>query len=105
MLCNAHSEAILLEWLRLAVTMASVAVLLLGYSAIAYVNPLKRPTLHVAEIISLLLLPGSCVIVGYAIRVFVWRGKRLHSMRYRCARVAARACGRARASLGARAHV
>lgn len=81
--------------------MASVAVLLLGYSAMAYVNPLKRPTLHVAEIISLLLLPGSCVMVGYAIRVFVWRGKRLHSMRYRCGVFlfgwSSNACVRARA--------
>jgi hypothetical protein len=66
--------------------MASVAILLLGYSAMAYVNPLKRPVLHVAELISLLLLPCSCVVAGYAIRQYVWRSKRLHSMRYRCVR-------------------
>eukprot|EP00878_Enallax_costatus_P025594 GHUV01027398.1.p2 GENE.GHUV01027398.1~~GHUV01027398.1.p2 ORF type:complete len:122 (+),score=32.25 GHUV01027398.1:537-902(+) len=63
--------------------MASVAILLLGYSAMAFYNPLKRPALHVAEIISLLLLPSSCVMVGYSIRVYIWRGKRLHSMRYK----------------------
>lgn len=79
-----YSEAIFLDWLRIAITMASVAVLLLGFSAMAYVNPLKRPVLHVAEMISLLLLPASCVVAGYAIRVYVWRSKRLHSMRYRC---------------------
>ncbi|WIA35665.1 hypothetical protein OEZ86_004076 [Tetradesmus obliquus] len=78
-----YSEAIFLDWLRVAITMASVAVLLLGFSAMAYVNPLKRPVLHVAEMISLLLLPASCVVAGYAIRVYVWRSKRLHSMRYR----------------------
>jgi uncharacterized membrane protein YidH (DUF202 family) len=79
-----YSEDIFLDWLRIAITLASVAVLLLGYSTMAYVNPLKRPVLHVAELISLLLLPCSCVVAGYAIRVYVWRSKRLHSMRYRC---------------------
>lgn len=68
-----------MEWLRLAVTMASVAVLLMGYSSVAFVNPFKRPVLHVAEIICLLLLPCSCIMVGYAIRVFVWRSKRLNA--------------------------
>jgi hypothetical protein len=78
-----HSESIFLDWVRLAITMASTAILLLGYSAMAYYNPLKRPALHMAEIISLLLLPASCIMVGYAIRVYIWRGKRLHSMRHR----------------------
>lgn len=79
-----YSEGILLDWLRLAITMASVAVLLMGYSSMAFVNPLKRTTLHIAEIICLLMLPCSCIIVGYAIRTYLWRRKRLHSMRHRC---------------------
>lgn len=79
-----YSEAVFLNWLNLAITLASVAVLLMGYSSMAYVNPLKRPTMHLAEIICLLMLPASCVIVGYAIRSYVWRSRRLHSMRYRC---------------------
>lgn len=79
-----YSEAVFLHWLNLAITLASVAVLLMGYSSMAYVNPLKRPTMHVAEIICLLMLPCSCIMVGYAIRSYVWRSKRLHSMRYRC---------------------
>jgi hypothetical protein len=74
---------VFLNWLNLAITLASVAILLMGYSSMAYVNPLKRPTLHVAEIICLLMLPASCIIVVYAIQSYVWRGKRLHSMRYR----------------------
>jgi uncharacterized membrane protein YidH (DUF202 family) len=80
-----YSESVFLHWLNLAITLASVAVLLMGYSSMAYVNPLKRPTMHVAEIICLLMLPCSCLMVGYAIRSYVWRSKRLHSMRYRCA--------------------
>lgn len=79
-----YSESVFLAWLNVAITLASVAVLLMGYSSMAYVNPLKRPTMHVAELICLCMLPCSCVIVGYAIRTYVWRSKRLHSMRYRC---------------------
>lgn len=79
-----YSEAVFLQWLHLAITIASVAILLMGYSSMAYVNPLKRPTLHTAEIICLLMLPCSCIIVGYAIRTYLWRRRRLHSMRYRC---------------------
>jgi hypothetical protein len=78
------SEAVLLDWLRLAVTMASTAVLLLGYSAMAYYNPLKRTALHVAEIVALMLLPASVLCVGYAIRGYIWRSARLNSMRHRC---------------------
>jgi uncharacterized membrane protein YidH (DUF202 family) len=78
-----YSESVFLAWLNVAITLASVAVLLMGYSSMAYVNPLKRPTMHVAELICLCMLPCSCVIVGYAIRTYVWRSRRLHSMRYR----------------------
>lgn len=78
-----YSESVFLHWLQLAITVASVAVLLMGYSSMAYVNPLKQPTMHIAEIICVLMLPCSCIMVGYAIRSYVWRSKRLHSMRYR----------------------
>lgn len=78
-----YSETVFMCWLNLAITLASVAILLMGYSSMAYVNPLKRPTMHIAEIICLLMLPCSCIMVGYAIRSYVWRRRRLHSMRYR----------------------
>jgi hypothetical protein len=77
------NESMFLGWLHMAVFMANVAVLLLGYSAMAYVNPLKKPTLHIAEIISLLLLPASCVMVAYSMYIYLWRGKRLNSMKYK----------------------
>jgi hypothetical protein len=78
-----YSESILLSWLNLAITLASVAVLLMGYSSMAFVNPLKRPAMHLAELICVMMLPCSCVMVAYAIRSYLWRSGRLHSMRYR----------------------
>lgn len=78
-----ENESAFMEWLSMGISMASAGVLLLAVGALAYVSPLEAAGLHVAEASALLLLPASCVLVGYGLRAYVWRAARLQSMRHR----------------------
>ncbi|KAI8468250.1 MAG: hypothetical protein J3K34DRAFT_523142 [Monoraphidium minutum] len=78
-----HNEAAFMDWLHMAITLASAGVLLLAVGALAFVSPLELPGIHIAEATALLLLPAGCVLVGYAIWVYQWRFRRLTSMRHK----------------------
>jgi len=78
-----NNESAFMEWLHMAVIMASTAVLLLAVGALAFVSPLDKPGVYIAECTALLLLPTSCCVVGYAMWVYQWRSVRLQSMRHR----------------------
>jgi hypothetical protein len=78
-----HNEAAFMEWLHMAILLASSAVLMLAVGARGRVSPLDPPRMHIAEKSALCLLPASCVLVAYSIWVYRWRFRRLTSMRHK----------------------
>jgi hypothetical protein len=67
----------------MGVLTSSVAVALMGFAAWAPVDPLKAVDLHLVDIEVLLLLPMACVMVAYGLGIYIWRRRRLYSMKGR----------------------
>ncbi|KAK9807603.1 hypothetical protein WJX72_003876 [[Myrmecia] bisecta] len=74
------NERTFLTWLHMAVTIGSIASALLGFAGTASrsdVKPSKKAADHLVETIALILLPVAVLMVGYAMFVFVVRGRQI----------------------------
>eukprot|EP01025_Chloroclados_australasicus_P001127 TRINITY_DN103366_c0_g1_i1.p1 TRINITY_DN103366_c0_g1~~TRINITY_DN103366_c0_g1_i1.p1 ORF type:complete len:271 (-),score=22.62 TRINITY_DN103366_c0_g1_i1:275-1087(-) len=72
------SERTMLAWLHMAVTIGAIAAALLGYAAsVSSDKQYGLPSIHIVEVISLILLPVAVIMTGYALMTYVWRGRRI----------------------------
>ena len=78
-----HNEGAALIWLDMGVLVSTIAVALMGVAAWAPVDPLRAVDLHLVDVEVLLLLPLACVMVAYGLGIYVWRRRRLYSMKGR----------------------
>ncbi|GFR44816.1 hypothetical protein Agub_g6153, partial [Astrephomene gubernaculifera] len=75
-----RNERIFLLWLRTAITVGGIATGMLGFAASAPTDPYQRPTIHISEITSFVLLGVAVAMAAYGLGAFVWRSTRFYEL-------------------------
>lgn len=69
------NERTFLSWLSMAVTIGSIAAAMLGFAGTDTGSSRAPTSVHLVEIISLILLPVAIAMCAYALFTFMWRAK------------------------------
>ena len=57
----------------MSITIAGLAVGMLGFASKAYSDPAELPTIHISEVTAFVLMFCAIYICAYGLAVFLWR--------------------------------